>query len=88
MIHPSGLSFIGTDPSYGKRGAGQLLLQWGIQQSNASGSPLYLESTEEAAAFYEKHGFTARETISLPIRVDGKTETQIYNEIVFTYRPA
>ncbi|KAI0531918.1 putative GNAT family acetyltransferase [Xylaria digitata] len=81
------LSYIGTDPTYGNRGAGQLLVQWGIQQSNASGSPLYLESTVEAAPFYKKNGFTAGETISLPIRVDGGTEAQIYEEIVFTYYP-
>lgn len=82
------LSFIGTDPPYYRRGAGQLLVQWGIQQSKESGLPLYLESTVEAAAFYEKNGFTAGETISLPIRVDNGTETQMYEEIVFTYYPA
>ncbi|RYP76454.1 hypothetical protein DL769_003620 [Monosporascus sp. CRB-8-3] len=79
------LSFIGTDPTYGHRGAGHLLVQWGIQQSKASGSSLYLESTVEAAPFYKKNGFTAGETISLPIYVDGGAETQIYQEIVFTY---
>ncbi len=62
-------------------------MQWGIQQSNASGSPLYLESTVEAAPFYKKNGFTAGETISLPICVDGGAERQIYEEIVFTYYP-
>ncbi|KAI1748631.1 putative GNAT family acetyltransferase [Xylaria castorea] len=82
------LSYVGTDPPYGQRGAGNLLLQWGIQQSNASGSPLYLESTVEAAPFYKKNGFTIGETISLPIYVDGGTEAQIYEEIVFTYYPA
>ncbi|CAH0025453.1 unnamed protein product [Clonostachys rhizophaga] len=82
-----GLSFIGTDPSHGGRGAGSLLLHWGVQQSNKSGSPLYLESTEEAAAFYKKNGLIAGEVISLPIRVDGSSETQIYKEIVFTYHP-
>ncbi|KAK8117516.1 uncharacterized protein PG998_005797 [Apiospora kogelbergensis] len=81
------LSFIGTDGTFGRRGAGYLLVQWGIQQSNASGMPLYLESTVEAAPFYEKNGFTAGEIISLPICVDGGTETQIYEEIVFTYFP-
>ncbi|KAK8022195.1 hypothetical protein PG993_012962 [Apiospora rasikravindrae] len=81
------LSFIGTDTDFGHRGAGRLLVQWGIQQSNASGVPLYLESTVEAAPFYEKIGFTAGETISLPIRADGGAETQIYEEIVFTYCP-
>ncbi|OAQ65116.2 GNAT family acetyltransferase [Pochonia chlamydosporia 170] len=82
------LSFIGTDPAFRNRGAGHLLVQWGIQQSKASRSPLYLESTVEAAAFYNKNGFTAGETISLAIRVGGEAEAQIYKEIVFTYRPA
>ncbi|KAK8076436.1 hypothetical protein PG994_003708 [Apiospora phragmitis] len=81
------LSFIGTDPSFGHRGAGHLLVQWGIQQSNESGAPVYLESTIEAAPFYENMGFTSGEAISLPICVDGGTETQIYEEIVFTYCP-
>lgn len=79
------LSFIGTEPSYGSHGAGSLLVQWGIQQSNTTGSPLYLESTEEAAAFYKKNGLLAGEVISLPIRLDGNSETQIYKEIVFSY---
>ncbi|KAI1127594.1 putative GNAT family acetyltransferase [Nemania abortiva] len=82
------LTYIGTDPTYGRYGAGKLLVQWGIEQSKASGSPLYLESTVEAAPFYEKNGFTAGETISLSICVDGGKEAQIYEEIVFTYYPA
>ncbi|KAI9150012.1 hypothetical protein HJFPF1_09762 [Paramyrothecium foliicola] len=48
------LSFIGTDPTYSHRGTGRLLLQWGVQQSNSSGCPVYLESTVEAAPFYKK----------------------------------
>jgi hypothetical protein len=63
-------------------------VRWGIQQANASGAPLYLESTVEAASLYETCGFTAGETISLPVCVGGGSETQIYEEIVFTYRPA
>ncbi|KAK7990810.1 hypothetical protein PG990_015090 [Apiospora arundinis] len=82
------LSFIGTDHTFGIRGAGHMLLQWGIQQCNANKAPLYLESTVEAAPFYEKHGLVAGETISIPVRVDGGTEEQIYKEIAHTYFPA
>lgn len=80
-----GLTFIGTDPFYGRRGAGQMLVQSGIQQSEASGLPLYLESTVEAAPFYKKHGCTARENMILPVCIDGREKMQIYEEIVFTY---
>lgn len=62
-----------------------MLVQWGIQQSKAIGLPLYLESTVEAAPFYKKNGFTARESILLPICMDGGLKTQTYEEIVFTY---
>ncbi|KAK8848857.1 GNAT family acetyltransferase [Apiospora arundinis] len=82
------LSFIGTDHTFGIRGAGRMLLQWGIQQCNANKAPLYLESTVEAAPFYEKHGLVAGETISIPVRVDSGTEEKIYKEIVHTYFPA
>ena len=62
-------------------------MQWSIEQPEASGSPVYLESTVEVADFYEKAGLTAGEIISLPIRVEGGTEAQIYREIIFTYYP-
>lgn len=79
------LTFIGTDPTYSRRGAGHMLLQWGIQQSDESDSPLYLESTIEAAPFCKENGLTAGETISLPIHVGGGSEMRVYEEVVFTY---
>lgn len=63
-----------------------MLVQWGIQQSKASGLMLYLENTVEAAPFYKKNGYTARESILLPTFVDGGKMMQTYKEIVFTYR--
>lgn len=62
-----------------------MLVQWGMQRSKTSGLPLYLESTVEAASFYKKMGYTAGESILLPICVDGGPKSQIYEEIVFTY---
>ncbi|KAI0474052.1 putative GNAT family acetyltransferase [Xylariaceae sp. FL0804] len=91
------LSFIGTDPAYGRRGAGRLLVQWGVRQADASGVPLYLESTVEAAPFYAANGFAAGETMVLPIRVvdddggeaaEAAEKTRVYEEVVFTYFPA
>ncbi|CAH0058558.1 unnamed protein product [Clonostachys solani] len=81
------LTFIATDPLHRNRGIGSFLLQWGIRHAYMTGSPLYLESTEEAADFYKKNGFVTGEVISLPVRVDGNSETQIYKEIAFSYHP-
>lgn len=85
---PLDLTYIGTDPAHSHCGAGHLLMQWGIEQCDASRSPLYLESTVEAVPFYHKYGFIRGETIALPVRPDGGAKTEIYEEIVFTYTPA
>jgi hypothetical protein len=56
-----------------------------MEQANVTRSPLYLESTVEAAGFYKRLGFSQGEEISLPIRVDGGSETVLYREVAFTY---
>ncbi|KAK5730541.1 hypothetical protein LTR15_000478 [Elasticomyces elasticus] len=78
------LTFIGTMPSQQRRGAGQLLMAWAMERSKTENIPLYLESTVEAASFYERLGFTAIEKVELRyVNSFGKSET--YTEIVFTF---
>ncbi|KAI1205193.1 putative GNAT family acetyltransferase [Annulohypoxylon truncatum] len=80
------LSFIGTDPSYERRGAATMMIQWGIDQCKKHGVPAYLESTLEAAPLYRKLGFIEMEKISLDYEVAGSEITQTYEEIGFVYR--
>lgn len=84
MNYP-GLSFIGTDPAYERRGAGSMLVQWAIDQSKVDKIPLYLESTLEAAQFYEKLGFKKEGVISLEC-VSAETGKLTYSEVAFTFR--
>ena len=78
---------MGTDPSYRGRGAASLLLAWGVEQCEMHGAPAYLESTLEAAGFYQKRGFTPVETFSLDIS-HGVGGGGIYSETSFVYVPA
>ena len=84
-MRTSGLTFIGTDPAYRGRGAGTLLVQWGIEQANEGKVPLHLESTLEAVSLYSRLGFVPEGTVSLPLRT--KTGVSVYEEIIFTFRP-
>ncbi|KAI2632572.1 acyl-CoA N-acyltransferase [Hypomontagnella submonticulosa] len=43
-------------PDHQKRGAGRLLMQWGIDIAEKLELPLYLETSEDVAPFYEKMG--------------------------------
>lgn len=78
------LTFIGTDPLHERRGAASLLVAWGIEQCRLRKAPAYLESTLEAARFYERRGFTAGETFSLDTPGVG---SGTYAETVFVFTP-
>ncbi|KAL2755410.1 hypothetical protein ACRALDRAFT_2105797 [Sodiomyces alcalophilus JCM 7366] len=80
------LTFLATDPAHEKRGAGSLLVGWGIERSRENGVPLYLESTLEAAPFYRRHGFVPREKVTIQIEGTEKVPTT-YGEVVFTFEP-
>jgi len=80
-----GLSFLGTGPVYGRRGAASLMVQWGIDQCRKDEVLAYLESTLEASSFYRKHGFVAHRNISLEL--DNLGASRIYTEVCFLFTP-
>ncbi len=83
-----GLSFIGTDPDYERRGAASLLIMWGQDRCRRENVPAYLESTIEAGPLYKRHGFEAVETISLALKAtEDEDLPTIYQEIGFLFRP-
>ncbi|ROT35136.1 putative GNAT family acetyltransferase [Sodiomyces alkalinus F11] len=81
------LTFLGTDPAHEKRGAGSLLVRWGIDRSGEDGVPLYLESTLEAAPFDQNHGFVSREKVSVRMGGGGNCVPELYEEIIFIFEP-
>lgn len=56
LISNGDLPTTAVHPDHQKRGAGRLLMQWGIDIAEKLELPLYLETSEDVAPFYEKMG--------------------------------
>ncbi len=76
---------MGTDPAHERRGAASMMVRWGLGQCSKDGVPGYLESTLDAAPFYEKMGFTAFGKISLRYPIESQNQYEVYEEIAFVH---
>ncbi|KAH8164426.1 hypothetical protein CIB48_g3814 [Xylaria polymorpha] len=81
------LTFMGTDPSHERRGAASMMVRWGLEQCRQNNVPGYLESTLDAAPFYEKMGFSKSGHISLKYRLEDQGRNEVYDELAFVYHP-
>jgi GNAT superfamily N-acetyltransferase len=52
-----------THPAHHRRGAGSLLLKWGVEEADKLGLIGYLEASEAGAPLYKKFGFEPIKTI-------------------------
>ena len=59
------LNLLDVDPSQQRRGAGTLLLRWGMDVADDAGLPCYLEATSAGYHLYQKVGFEAIDNIDL-----------------------
>lgn len=51
------LKFLHTDPAHQKRGAGSMLVKWGLDKAEEMKLPAYLEASKAGKPLYVKHGF-------------------------------
>ncbi|OAL50381.1 hypothetical protein IQ07DRAFT_587051 [Pyrenochaeta sp. DS3sAY3a] len=51
------LNSFATHPEHQRRGAGKMLLEWGLRKADAEGRRTYLDATEVARPLYERNGF-------------------------------
>lgn len=68
----SDLEIIAVDPAVQGKGAGSLMLNWGVSRADEASHEAYLEASPDAVSVYEKFGF----------REAGRTDTWIENERV------
>lgn len=60
-------------------------MTWGIEQAKVKHTPLYLESTTEAKAFYRRLGFVAGELLSLQYVNSEDNQQETYTETIFIF---
>lgn len=51
------LDLLQTEPKHQGRGAGSMLIQWGLDIANKLRLPAYLESSPAGHKLYQKYGF-------------------------------
>ncbi|KUJ13697.1 uncharacterized protein LY89DRAFT_752829, partial [Mollisia scopiformis] len=61
------LDSLTTDPKYQKRGAGSMLVKWGLNIADSMNGEAYLEASEYGKPVYEKYGFVALESYKVPV---------------------
>lgn len=71
-----------TLPAHQRRGAGQLLTQWGVDLANREALKICLESTDFGKRLYEKCGFEAREKVVHDISRFGGPEKYAWTMMV------
>jgi hypothetical protein len=64
-----------------------MLVKWGLERSRKENVPAALESTIDAAPFYENLGFKAEKQISMQLDGVGK-DGGVYEETCFVFRPS
>jgi GNAT superfamily N-acetyltransferase len=57
------LNSLATHPGHQRRGAGRLLLDWGLKKADEEGLVTYLDATRVAKPIYEKGGFEVRKAV-------------------------
>ena len=70
----SDLSILITDPAHGRRGAGGLLIKWGVDEAKKYNLPLFVESSRKGHELYGKYGFKDLECHELDLSKWGAKE--------------
>lgn len=76
---------VATDPAYQGKGAGSLMMKWGLDQADAQGVEAYLEASPEGVPLYEKLGF--REAARTDTFIDNERGKGTWYRNLFMIRP-
>ena len=82
-----------THPDHRSRGAGSLLVQWGVHRADELGLEAFVEATKSGVRLYEKYGFVASDSFRAETERDGASEKwkklvrELPIEYTFLWRP-
>jgi GNAT superfamily N-acetyltransferase len=65
------LALLATNSRYRRRGAGSLLVEWGIKLSNETGLPCYLQTSEQGRRLYRHYGLRDIDTVQFNLEDHG-----------------
>ncbi|KAJ0119219.1 acyl-CoA N-acyltransferase [Diaporthe amygdali] len=57
------LALLVTARQHRQRGAGSILVRWGIELSDKTGLPCYVQASEQGRRLYQQHGFEEIDTV-------------------------
>ncbi|PQE16965.1 hypothetical protein CJF30_00003647 [Rutstroemia sp. NJR-2017a BBW] len=67
---------LATDPEAQRRGAGSMLVKWGVDMADSMNGETYLEATEMGRPVYEKFGFCVLDTFDAPSDMKGEVPSK------------
>ena len=73
----SDLQILITDPAHGRRGAGGLLIKWGVDEARKYKLPLYVESSRKGHELYKRYGFRDIESHEIDLSKFGATDPHL-----------
>ena len=81
------LNQVKTLPAQQRKGAGSLLLQWGMELADREGLKVCLEATPFGLRLYEKFGFETRAVVEHNVSMFGGPRSYVHTLMVRPPRP-
>jgi ribosomal protein S18 acetylase RimI-like enzyme len=82
------LEYLAVNPEYRRRGVGEKLVRWGVEQADKQGLDTVLEATLDGGKVYRKLGFEDAGKIEYNSVSEKFTKTRDQPDLMFMRRPA
>ena len=76
------LALLVTASQHRQRGAGSLIVKWGIEMSETTGLPCYLQASEQGRRLYSHYGFQDMDTVEFDLSKYGLHGVERMTEMV------
>ncbi|KAH8891238.1 hypothetical protein GQ53DRAFT_806651 [Thozetella sp. PMI_491] len=81
------LDVLVTHPNHHRRGAGKMLIEWGLARADEEGLEAYVEASEMGTPLYSKYGFNTVKVLPFDMSEYGGDGIQVHNCMVRNARP-